>query len=77
MRIDTSVKGQCVTSGDMDEYLSSEQHRLNIANQVISEDMKVENKYYCKIAVCDRVPKILNPKLKEWVEYNFSFKYNK
>ena len=60
MRVTTNTNGQCMTSADMDEYLSSEQHRLNVVNQVIMEDMKVENKYYGGMVVTQRVPMRIN-----------------
>ena len=60
MRVTTNTNGQCMTSADMDEYLSSEQHRLNVVNQVIMEDMKVENKYYGGMVVTQRAPMRIN-----------------
>ena len=49
MHVYTNNDGKCVTSSDIDEYLASEQHRLNIVNQVTMEDMKMENQYYCNL----------------------------
>ena len=55
MRIETNTDGQCMTSGDIDEYMSSEQHRLNVVNQVTMEDMKMENRYYITERINRRV----------------------
>ena len=55
MRIYTNTDGQCMTSGDMDEYLGSEQHSLNVVNQVTMEDMKMENQYYGNNVTTERV----------------------
>ena len=55
MHVYTNNNGQCVTSSDMDEYLASEQHRLNVVNQVTMEDMKVENRYYGNTVITERV----------------------
>ena len=55
MRVYTNNNGQCVTSSDIDEYLASEQHRLNVVNQVTMEDMKVENRYYGNTMIAERV----------------------
>ena len=55
MRVYTNNNGQCVTSSDIDEYLASEQHRLNVVNQVTMEDMKVENRYYGNTVITERV----------------------
>ena len=43
MCIYANTDGQCMMSGDIDEYLGSEQHCLNVVNQVTMEDMKTEN----------------------------------
>ena len=55
MRICTNNNGQCMTVGDIDAYMGSEQHRLNVVNQVIMEDMKVENQYYGTNVITERI----------------------
>ena len=67
MRVNVSTdNAQCITSSSIEEYLASEQHRLNLVNQVTMEDMKTENRYYGNTVFTDRIPKILNPKLQAW-----------
>jgi hypothetical protein len=55
MRICTNNDGQCMTVSDIDAYMGSEQHRLNVVNQVIMEDMKVENRYYGTNVITERI----------------------
>ena len=39
---------------DIDEYVKYEHHSLNLLNQVVHEDMKVESKYYGNIIVLNK-----------------------
>ena len=39
----------------IEEYIKSEQHRLNIMSQIITEDMKTENTYYGNVVSLNRM----------------------
>jgi stage V sporulation protein SpoVS len=46
MRIPSHEEAMCVVCDTIEEYIRYEQHRLNVVNQITTEDMKAENKYY-------------------------------
>ena len=70
MRVGGSVSDDtdynCVVSGCMDDYETFEQHHLNLVSQVVTEDMKTENRYYGDIVMSSRKPYILDPELEVW-----------
>ena len=44
-----------IVCGDVDEYVRYEQHRLNVVNQVIRQDLKAENRIYDHMVVMNRM----------------------
>ena len=59
MRIPTHEDVVCVVCDTIEDYIRYEQHHLNVVNQVQTEDMKSENKYYGNVIQLNRmsVPK--------------------
>jgi hypothetical protein len=60
MCIPSHEESMCVVCDTIEEYIRYEQHRLNVVNQITTEDMKAENKYYGNVIQlnCMSVPKM-------------------
>ena len=59
MRIPSHEESMCVVCDTIEEYIRYEEHRLNVVNQITTEDMKAENKNYGNVIQLNRmsVPK--------------------
>jgi hypothetical protein len=60
MRIPSHEETMCVVCDTIKEYIQYEQHCLNVVSQIMTEDLKTENKYYGNVIQLDRmnVPKM-------------------
>ena len=56
MRINTCFGGpNYVICDSVEEYIRYEQHRSNVLQQIYSEDMRVENRYYGQTVLLNRL----------------------
>ncbi len=55
MRISTHEDVMCIMCDTIEDYIRYEQHSLNVVNQVQTEDMKSENKYYGNVIQLNRL----------------------
>jgi hypothetical protein len=60
MCIPSHEEAMCVVCDTIEEYIRYEQHHLNVVNQITTEDLKTENKYYGNVIQLNRmsVPKM-------------------
>ena len=55
MQNQTDVDGYDTTYDNVEDVIRGEQHRLNLVNQVISEDMKHERRIYGNVIPRDNI----------------------
>jgi hypothetical protein len=56
MKIDSNTNGNdYIICSTIEDFLASEQHRLNLVSQTTLEDMKVEKRYYGQVISINRM----------------------